>query len=146
MSSGQDAEKFQEIFDRLRETEAQTREQNTRLSGLCDRLDAFTQVTDRFFELQDKRHESDEKRFESLCEHEKRLSDAAAAREDKMWKVIIMLAGALVAAAVGPKAVSEVFRAYRGEDDKRLTFNMPAIPMQQHDWSAFFTTKEPSKV
>lgn len=143
--AGQDAEALKEIFDRLRETEAQTREQNTRISALCDRLDNFTVVTDKFFELEDKRHQSDEQRFKTLCEHEKRLSDAAAAREEKMWKVIVLFAGALIAATVGPKAVTEVYKAYKGGGGPTVSYYSPALPMQQQDFGSHFGRREPVK-
>lgn len=82
--------KIADIYDRLRETEAQTREQNIRIEALCKRIDGFSDVVDRFFAVEDKRSE-------------------------RMWKVIAALIGAVVCMAVGPKVTKEIMQTWSGQ-------------------------------
>lgn len=100
---------FREIFDRLRETEAQTREQNTRITALCERLDNFTTVTDKFFELFDKRTQIEQDRF------------------DKLWKLVVYLLGTVIALALGPKAAEKVYQAFT---EPHAAMTAYALPMQ----------------
>jgi len=137
--------RFCEIYDRLRETEAQTREQNTRLGALCDRIEAFSSVTDRFFELEDKRHQADDARFAELIEHEKRLSESSdkrykdlvdiqSKREEKFWKIITVLLGSVIALSLGPKACMELYKAFKGDIGKVGYYNInPICPPQNND-------------
>ena len=107
-------ELFDEVFNRLRETEAQTREQNVRIDNLCNRLDNITEA------------------FTTNVDAHERRSEA---RERTMWKVIGFLIGAVVLVVLGPKAASRLADEWFG----RMTamsqpIALPATTSQDKIW------------
>lgn len=86
---------FAQVFDRLREVEAQSREQNVRLESITSGLEVFTSVTDKFVAHLGKQEERSEK------------------REQNFFKAIAILIGAIVALALGPKVAKELYSAWK---------------------------------
>lgn len=107
-----DEQQMATIYDRLRETEAQTREQNIRINSLCEKIDSFSNIVDRFFAVEEKRSE-------------------------RMWKVIAVLAGAVVSLAIGPKAATKIFEAWR---NGQAVSHYEAIPWSDRDATTRFTS------
>lgn len=94
---------MREVFDRLRETEAQTREQNVRIDALTQSNREYVGIVSKFIERGEK-------------------------RETLFFKIIIVLVGAVIALALGPKVAKELLA------DKMtgsVVTYQPAIPL--HD-------------
>lgn len=72
-----------DVFDRLRETEAQTREQNVRLDALTNSTKEYVGIVSKFIERGEK-------------------------RETLFFRIIIVLVGAVIALALGPKVAKEL--------------------------------------
>ena len=94
---------MREVFDRLRETEAQTREQNVKIAALTDSNKEYVGIVSKFIERGEK-------------------------RETLFFRIIVVLVGAVIALALGPKVAKELLA------DKMtggVAIYQPAIPL--HD-------------
>ena len=103
-------DKFEEVYKRLRETEAQTREQNVQIQSLCERLDANAKLAKDQMLVTDK-----------FLEHFQRMETRNEKREQAFWKYIGILIGAVVALALGPKVASEIITQYHGGSKSVVT-------------------------
>ena len=94
---------MREVFNRLRETEAQTREQNVKIAALTDSNKEYVGIVSKFIELGER-------------------------RETLFFRIIIVLVGAVIALALGPKVAKELLA-------EKMTGSVvtyqPAIPL--HD-------------
>ena len=95
-----------EVFNRLRETEAQTREQNVRIDALTKSNSEYVILVGKFIERGEK-------------------------REALFFRVIIVLVGAVIALALGPKVAQELLASKVGG----VAMYQPAIP--PHDERIF---------
>ena len=91
------------VYDRLRETEAETREQCVQIKSLADQTAVYIDLLKR-----------------SMANTEK--------REANFWRVITYLILALVALALGPKLAKELMQMKLG-----VATYSPAIPMHHED-------------
>lgn len=93
-------EEWRELWELVREAQKDNAIQNTNINNLCDRIATQVEVTDRFFEELDKRDEESARRFDELVKDHK-------AHEEHFWKIVTVLLGALIALALGPKAIDK---------------------------------------
>lgn len=93
---------MREVFDRLRETEAQTREQNVKIAALTESNKEYVGIVSKFIERGEK-------------------------RETLFFRIIIVLVGAVIALALGPKVAKELLAEKVGG----IATYQPAIPL--HD-------------
>ena len=87
---------FNEVFSRLRETEAQTREQNVQLESLSAEIKSLTVVTDKFIN------------------HLAKQEDHSEKREQNFFKAMAVLIGAILVLALGPKVAKEIISMKMG--------------------------------
>ena len=118
------AQEWKDLWEIVRATERQASVQSETLKGLGDKLDAQQCLSDRYFEAMDKRDTEAARKFD---EHLKlqRERDAEQARrfdalitsqekrEEKFWKAIAVLIGAMVLLVLGKTAAEKIFEAYR---------------------------------
>lgn len=84
-------------FDgRLRETEAQTREQGVRIDALAETVRSNTEATTAYVQIVGK------------------MVDESRRREEMFWRAIYILIGTVVALAVGPKMADKLVTTFAG--------------------------------
>ena len=115
---------WKELWDIVRATERQASVQSETLKGLGEKLDAQQCLSDRYFETMDKRDAETARKFdehlklqrERDVEQSRRFDALIAAqekREEKFWKVIAILIGAMMCLVLGKTAAEKIFDTYR---------------------------------
>lgn len=98
------SEEMEKVYDRLRETEATNREQNTRIAALTDAISRHNEVVEKC--LQENRNT-----INVFIDHLDRRSARDEKREDSFWRTITILIGSIIALALGPKAAEKIYQA-----------------------------------
>lgn len=83
-------EDLEKVYDRLRETEAQTREQGVRIDALVSRLDSSTATNQSYISIIQQMMAKSEK------------------REEWFWKILMFLLATVMALALGPKMADKI--------------------------------------
>ena len=120
------SEEMEKVYDRLRETEATNREQNTRLAALTEAVSHHNEVVEKC--LQENRNT-----IKVFIDHLDRRAARDEKREDCFWKVITVLVGSLVALAIGPKAVEKIWQSCSGTQPPNLTLVTPCDALPGND-------------
>lgn len=108
-------EHTEELFTRLRETEAQTREQNVKLSSLSDKVEKLSETNQKYIDLL------------------KAQMDSADKREQMLMRTIYVLVGAVIALALGIKYVEKFFPATADASHSEIRYDQPI--MSNHNWT-----------
>lgn len=116
------ADEWKDLWNLVRASEKQLGVQSEALKGLCEKMDAQQCLSDKYFEAMDKRDAESARKFD---EHLKlqRERDAEAARrfdalvaaqekrEERFWKAIAVLIGAMVVLVLGRTAAEKIFES-----------------------------------
>lgn len=119
MTTEEQSKMLDEIFTRLREDERKTSEVCVKLDMVVEQMKTSTAVTDKFLEALDKRRITDE------------------AREEKFWKALYIIGGALIALALGKEPVAKW--AAHVWPDTPVAENVQAV-IPWHDDKDFYHT------
>lgn len=111
-------EHTEELFTRLRETEAQTREQNVRIGALADRIEQLSGTNCQYITI--------------LREQ----MDKAEKREQLMMRTIWVLVGAVIALALGIKYAEKFFPVNPMTAKFEIGITMPIINNMDRGWTA----------
>lgn len=99
----------EELFTRLRETEAQTREQNVRIGALADRIEQLSGTNSQYIAILREQMDKSDK------------------REQLMMRTIWVLVGAVIALALGIKYAEKVFPMNQVGSKMEIGVGMPII-------------------
>ena len=111
-------EEWKDLWNIVREAERQNGIQNANIKNLCDKLDTQVGLTDRYFEAMDKRDKESARRYDDLVARQEK-------REEKFWKAIAVLIGAVLILALGPKAAEKLVEAYKNPAGATLSYCTP---------------------
>lgn len=117
-------QEWKDLWDIVRATERQASVQSETLKGLGDKLDAQQCLSDRYFEVMDKRDAEGARKFDEYlklqrerdAEQSRRFDafiETQEKREEKFWKAIAILIGAMVLLVLGKTAAEKIFEAYQ---------------------------------
>lgn len=117
-----DLQEWKDLWDIVRKTERHSAVQAETLKGLGDKLDAQQCLSDKYFEAMDKRDAEAARKFdehlklqrERDAEQARRFDELVAAqekREEKFWKAVAVLIGALILSVLGKTAAEKLFEA-----------------------------------
>lgn len=114
---------WKDLWNIVREDERQNGIQNANIKNLCDKLDTQVRLTDRYFEAMDKRDKESARRYDDLVDRQEK-------REEKFWKAIAVLIGAVLILALGPKAAEKLVEAYKNPAGTAMSY---CTPMPNND-------------
>lgn len=125
---------FNELFTRMRETEAQSQVLSTRLDSLCDRIESQASAI-----------QTQQTSIDKFLLHLAKQEERSEKREQTFWKYIGILIGTVVALALGPKVANEILSAWtNGAGPQKVSCYMwwhndgdrrynPWLPMKEND-------------